>query len=452
MPQSSLQASSVSKSYRSFILLLLTLIYAFNFIDRQIIGIVSPYIQEDLGLTNSQLGYLKGIFFALFYTLIGIPVAWLADRYNRVNIISSAVVIWSGFTALTAMATGFSSIGVARMGVGIGEAGGSPPSHSIISDLYPKEERAKALAIWSLGIPIGLGFAYFIAGITLANPESGIDWRRLLIGLGLTGIVLGILTRIIVREPKRGAQENVQRSISTPPAKPSFKHSLATLLKIPSWWFMCLGISCASFTGYGVQTWQIDYLKPFDESLAEPMGMQKIFIILALLNTIIYGTGTYIGGLLTQKLAKKSVSYYGRVPAISLLCSMPIIITAFWAPSTSLHLIFTGGYLFFSGMYLGPTFAIAQTLAPINMRAMSTAIFFLILNLIALGFGPTAVGLISDALKDVGYEQIGALRISISCIAFGIILSAINFFMASKTLPRDWDMAQKRNDKRNDRG
>ena len=160
-------AETTNKGYRSLVLILLTLVYTFNFVDRQIIGILSPFIQADLGLSNSQLGLLKGFLFALFYTVIGIPIAWLADRYNRVNIVSASLAVWSGFTALTGMAGSFLTIGLARMGVGIGEAGGSPPSHSIISDLYPKEERATALGIYAIGIPFGLGFAYFIAGYAL---------------------------------------------------------------------------------------------------------------------------------------------------------------------------------------------------------------------------------------------------------------------------------------------
>jgi len=161
-----------NKNHRTFVLLLLTLIYAFNFIDRQIIGILSPFIQADLGLTNTELGLLKGIVFALFYTIIALPIAWLADRYNRVTIVSTSLAVWSAFTALTGMAGSFLQIGLARIGVGVGEAGGSPPSHSIISDLYPKEKRSGALAIYALGIPIGLGFAYFIAGIALGRPAG----------------------------------------------------------------------------------------------------------------------------------------------------------------------------------------------------------------------------------------------------------------------------------------
>ncbi len=490
-----------SKSYRTLILILLTLIYAFNFIDRQIIGILSPFIQADLGLSNSQLGLLKGFLFALFYTVVGIPIAWLADRYNRVNIVTISLAVWSGFTALTGMANSFLSIGLARMGVGIGEAGGSPPSHSIISDLYPKEERSGALAIYSLGIPLGLGFAYFIAGYSLGNPDNGFSWRTLLIILGMIGVALAVVTRLVVREPLRGAQEKATQKGPievVPPLSSLFKSifsskifwvgigvfaglcavfinlpmlvgivltliavaimlykvikgsspfsvALRVLLKIRAWWAMCFGIALASFLGYAVSAWQIDYLLPFDASQAEPYGFTKMMYILAVANAICYGGGTFFGGFIAQKLAGKSVSYYGLVPAISILICLPLVIGVFWAPTVTLHLALGAILLFFLGMYLGPSFAIAQTLAPINMRAMSTAIFFLVLNLIALGGGPTTVGFLADVFEPA-YGQVHAIRLSVTIAAGALVLSAISFFYAAKVLPADWKAAQERNE------
>lgn len=491
-----------SKRYRTLVLLLLTLIYAFNFIDRQIIGILSPFIQADLELSNSQMGLLKGFLFALFYTVVGIPIAWLADRYSRTNIVTISLAVWSGFTAVTGMANSFLSIGLARMGVGIGEAGGSPPSHSIISDMYNKDERSGALAIYALGIPLGLGFAYFVAGYALGNPNSKFDWRNLLIILGVTGIALAVVTRLIVREPVRGSADNIAHKGPVEIVPPfsslvasifksrkfwigvavfaaltavfiylpilvgialtlavviagvykvisgtsPFSQALRVLLNIPSWWAMCLGIALASFVGYAVSAWQVDYLLPFDGSQGDAaFGFQKMMYILALANMIFYGGGTFYGGALAQKLAGKSVSYYAIVPAVSILICIPLVIAAFWVPTTLLHLVLGSILLFFLGMYLGPSFAIAQTLAPINMRAMSTALFFLILNLIALGGGPTAVGFLADMFKEA-HGQVHAIRLAITICTFALVLSAISFFIASKTLPRDWAAAQSRNE------
>ena len=177
-----------SKRYRTIVLWLLTLMYVMSFIDRQIIGILSPFIKAEMGFTDGQLGWLKGLAFALLYSIVGIPIAWLADRYSRKKIVTISLIAWSGFTALTGMASSFLHMFLARVGVGIGEAGGSPPSHSIISDLYPKEQRASALGIYSLGIPIGIGFSYILAG---ALVES-FGWRGTLYVLGVVGIGLAL--------------------------------------------------------------------------------------------------------------------------------------------------------------------------------------------------------------------------------------------------------------------
>ncbi|WP_017930749.1 spinster family MFS transporter [Robiginitomaculum antarcticum] len=431
-----------SKRYRTIVLLLLTLVYAFNFIDRQIIGILSPFIQKDLELTNTQLGMLKGIFFALFYTSIGIPIAWLADRYNRTNIVTISLAVWSGFTALTGMAGSFASIALARMGVGIGEAGGSPPSHSMISDLYPKEERSGALGVYSLGIPWGQGIAYALTGYLLGSQAVGFTWRELLISLGIAGVVFAVAARLIIREPQRGIQDTDTPELAT---KIPFKTALKTLLSIPSWWAMCMGITTASFVAYAVATWQVDYLLPFDGAMENPYGFQKMMYILGALNITLYAAGTLLGGKIVDKLAKGNLRYYGIIPAVTVLICLPLIIGAFWANSTFLHMAFGGVFLFFIGMYLAPSFAVAQTLAPINMRAMSTAIFFLILNLIALGGGPTLVGILTD-IFEVNHTKVEAIRFSLTIVSSGFIISALCFLYAAKTLPKDWAEAQKRNE------
>ena len=190
------KTQSISNSRRSFVLALLTLVYGFNFVDRQIVGILAPYIQADLGISNTQLGLLIGLAFATFYTLVAIPIAWLADRYNRVNILSISLAMWSGFTALTGLATNFTQIALARAGVGIGEAGGSPPSHSIISDLYAKHERAGALGVYSMGIPFGIMAAYLITAMLMGQTNEEVDWRRIFIILGLLGVGLAVVLKL----------------------------------------------------------------------------------------------------------------------------------------------------------------------------------------------------------------------------------------------------------------
>ena len=426
----------VSKSYRTTALILLTLVYTLSFIDRQIIGTLSPFIQEDLGLNDSQLGWLKGFAFALLYTAVGIPIAWLADRYNRVRIVSISLALWSAFTALTGLANSFASILAARIGVGIGEAGGSPPSHSIISDMYPKEKRASALGIYSLGIPFGIMFAYFAAG----QLATTLGWRGTLIALGVPGVILALIVMAFIKEPVRGATDHTNADLEPT----SVLDSIITLAKIPSWWAICLGAAFVSYGGYSVANWNVDYLIRFDPSLKTAERFRWLLNWLGVLNGIAFGLGTYFGALLVEKLAKKNVNAYGWAPACALLIGAPCLMASYWVDSVNMHLILISVYLVASGVYLGPSFSVAQTLAPIRMRAMSTAMFFLILNLIALGGGPTITGIISNALTPQ-YGATHGLRLALTLLSITYVLAIISFFVAGRTLPKDWAEAEARN-------
>tara|TARA_B000000437_G_scaffold6612_1_gene5835 strand:+ start:569 stop:1873 length:1305 start_codon:yes stop_codon:yes gene_type:complete len=425
-----------SKQYRNFVLILLTIVYGFNFIDRQIMGILAPFIQKDLGLTNTELGLLIGLAFAVFYTFVAIPIAWLADRYNRVNILSIALATWSGFTALTGLANNFIQIGLARMGVGIGEAGGSPPSHSIISDLFPKEERASALGVYSMGIPIGIMAAYFVTASLMGSGDD-VDWRRIFIVLGLTGIGLAVIVKLVLKEPVRGAIELNQ---STETKKPPFKESLKELIKIPAWWAMCFGIAFGSFVSYAKSAFQTKYLVTLDPSF----DFQTLVIILGIMNGTTYAAGAFFGARLADKWGKRDVRAYGWLPAISIGLALPVALITWWVPSIEVHLVFATLFLLLIGIYLGPSFAIAQTLAPIHMRAMSTALFFFILNMIALGGGPTFAGWIMDLFKE-SYNELESVRYAMTVTSIFFIPSVISFLLVAKVLPRDWKAAEERN-------
>jgi len=425
-----------SKNYRAFALVLLTVVYGFNFIDRQIVGILAPFIQEDLGLSNTQLGLLIGFAFALFYTVIAIPIAWLADRYNRVNILSIALATWSGFTALTGMATNFWQIGLARMGVGIGEAGGSPPSHSIISDMYPKEERAGALGVYAMGIPFGIMAAYF-ATASLMGSGGDVDWRRIFIFLGLTGIALAGIVRLTLREPSRGAME-LDDDVQI--AKLPFMESLRSLLKIPAWWAMCFGIAFGSFVSYASSAFQTKFLIALDPSF----DFKTMVILLGIMNGTTYAGGAFFGARLADKWGAKNLRAYGWLPAIAMSVTLPLGIWSYWVQSVEANLILSTIYLLFIGIYLGPSFAIAQTLAPINMRAMSTALLFFILNMVALGGGPTFAGWLIDVYKET-YSDLDAMRMAMTVTHLVFIPALISFLIVSRILPRDWKLAEKRN-------
>ena len=426
-----------TKGYRTFVLILLTIVYGFNFIDRQIVGILAPFIQEDLSLTNTELGLLIGLAFAVFYTTVAIPIAWLADRYNRVNILSIALATWSGFTALTGLATNFVQIGLARMGVGIGEAGGSPPSHSIISDMYPKEERASALGVYAMGIPIGVMAAYFVTAALIGASSDEVNWREIFVFLGVSGILLAIIVKLVIREPVRGAMEfNDQREI----AKPPFVESLKTLLRIPAWWAMCFGIAFGSFVSYSKSAFHTKYLVTLDPSF----DFQTLVIILGVINGITYAGGAFFGARLADKWGKRDIRAYGWLPAISITLCLPIGIAAWWSPTVEMNLIFTSFFLLFMGIYLGPSFAIAQTLAPIHMRAMSTALFFFILNMIGLGLGPSISGWMID-LFNANYGNVESIRYAMTVTSLMFIPSIISFLIVARKLPKDWADAEKNN-------
>lgn len=428
-----------SRGYRNYVLLLLTLVYAFNFIDRQIIGILSPFIKADLGLDDAQLGLLKGVYFAILYTVVGIPIAWLADRYSRVNIIAISLTLWSGFTAASGLATNYLQLALARVGVGIGEAGGSPPSHSILSDLFPKEKRAGALAIYSLGIPFGIMLAFFASAFFLQGGSA--DWRTVMISVGLPGILLALLLKFTVKEPIRSVSAPSDSSTidDRNNTQPSVMSSLKTLLKVPTWWGMALGISFGSFGNYAISTWIIDYYVRMFAGL----DITQLLIVFGIINGTAYALGVWLGGYIADKWGRKNKKAYALLPAIALIIGVPAFFFSLQVHDLWLSVGLLTFLLFTSGSYLGPSFAMAQTLAPINVRAMSTALFFFVLNIIALGGGPTITGIISQALVP-SLGEVEALRQSLLYLLIPYGLSIAVFLWTSTKIVKDWEMAEAR--------
>jgi MFS family permease len=325
---------------------------------------------------------------------------------------------------------------LARMGVGIGEAGGSPPSHSIISDMYPKEERAGALGVYAMGIPFGIMAAYF-ATASLMGSGGDVDWRRIFIFLGLTGIALAGIVRLTLREPSRGAME-LDDDVQI--AKLPFIESLRSLLKIPAWWAMCFGIAFGSFVSYASSAFQTKFLIALDPSF----DFKTMVILLGIMNGTTYAGGAFFGARLADKWGAKNLRAYGWLPAIAMSVTLPLGIWSYWVQSVEANLILSTIYLLFIGIYLGPSFAIAQTLAPINMRAMSTALFFFILNMVALGGGPTFAGWLIDVYKET-YSDLDAMRMAMTVTHLVFIPALISFLIVSRILPRDWKLAEKRN-------
>lgn len=406
------------------VLALLFVVYTFNFIDRQIVGILAAPIQEELGIDDAQLGLLGGMAFALFYTGLGIPVAWLADRWNRTWIMTIALSLWSGFTVLCGFATNYTQLFLARMGVGVGEAGGVAPAYSLISDYFPPKERARALAVYSFGIPVGSAAGIALGGIV----ASLVDWRVAFITVGLAGLLVAPIFRWFVREPQRG-QFDAAPVVDAP--KIGFVQALGVVTRKPSFWLLSFGASCSSIMGYGSFFWIPTFLRrSFDFDL-----QQAAFFYSAIL--LIGGViGVWLGGMLGDKLGAGRRGMFALIPAaawiialpfyaLGLLSSSPAIAFLLFLPPTALGLV-----------WLGPVITAVQHLAPAQMRTTASASFLFINNLIGIGFGTWFLGMMSVAFTERFGEE--SLRYSILAGTAFYAVAALLAILASRTLKRDW--------------
>jgi MFS family permease len=403
-----------SDRYKGYVLSLLLLAYTFNFIDRTILATIGIKVREDLGLSNAQMGILGGLYFALTYTILGIPIARLAERYNRARIISLALLVWSGFTALCGTASSFGTLAMYRFGVGIGEAGCSPPSHSLISDYYEPNRRASALSIYSFGIPLGTMFGAAIGGFL----AQWFGWRVAFMVVGLPGVILALVTWLTVKEPPRGHSEMRE----APPAlaegatpepihpKPGLWSELKEIGAVTKTLFaqwpvlnMALGVTIASFGSYGSGAFVQQYIyTTFPLSL----GLTGLLVGL-IMSGFSAGVGTLVGGFLSDRLSKRSPVWYSLTPAIGLLIALPLYLFAFTRSDWKLMFAVLLVPGIFHYTYLAPTFAVAQNAVPAYRRATATAILFFFLNFIALGGGPTFTGSLVDYYAAYGFTHPG---------------------------------------------
>ncbi|MGE0740083.1 MAG: spinster family MFS transporter [Hyphomonadaceae bacterium] len=409
---------------RYVVLGLLFLVYTFNFIDRQIIGILAAPIQEELGVNDAQMGLLGGLAFALFYTGLGIPIAYWADRWSRTWIMTIALTLWSGFTALCGAATNYTTLFLARMGVGVGEAGGVAPAYSLISDYFPPKERARALAVYSFGIPIGSAAGIALGGIV----ASLVDWRVAFIVVGLAGIAIAPLFRAFVREPERGRFD-----IKTEGAPPraGFFEALGIVARKPSFWLLSFGASCSSIMGYGSFFWIPSFLRrSYDFDL-----QQAAFFYSAIL--LVGGVvGVWLGGMLGDKLGAKRRAMFALVPAGAWILAAPCYALGLLSPSPTVAFFLFLAPTALGLVWLGPVIAAVQHLAPAHMRTTASASFLFINNLIGIGFGTWALGQLSDVLSAQFGEE--SLRYSILAGTGFYVLAALLYLIAARTLKRDW--------------
>ena len=411
---------------RNYALVLLTIVYAFNFIDRQLLSVLQESIKVDLSLSDSQLGLLTGFAFAMFYVTAGIPIARWADRGNRRNIVAASVGIWSFMTAISGFAQNYTQLLAARIGGGIGEAGGSPPSHSIISDIFPPAKRASALAFYSTGVNIGVLFGFLLGG--WLNEFFG--WRVAFMVVGFPGILLAFLVRGTIKDPIRGLLENKKVS----DAQASFKEVVSLLWTRRTFRYMALAGGLNAFAGYGHITWATSFFIRSHE-----MSTGEIGTWLAISSGLFAAIGVFGGGLLADKLAPRDKRWYVWLPAIATLLCVPPMFVLYLAGNQYVALIFAFIPGLLHNVYLGCSIATTHALVGLRMRATASAILLLVLNIVGLGLGPFLVGLLSDSLApSYGSES---LRYAMVILLPSIMLISTGFFFYAARSIRD-DLAK----------
>jgi len=422
------QTPEFSRGYTRYALGLLLVVYIVNFLDRQVVAILLQTIKRDLELSDTQLGAFSGIAFAVLYSILGVPIARWADRGVRRSIVALALFVWSGMTALQGFASSFFWLFLARVGVGIGEAGCSPPAHSMIADLFAPARRATALSIYALGIPIG-GAIGLVGGAWLLET---FDWRTALVVVGLPGLGLALLVRFTLREPTRGWWEGGHAH-----APPPSLGEVARLLRARrSFVHLALAGALHAFYGYGAGA--------FNPAFLERVHGLSPLEIGAWLGAIAATTGvagTFLGGWLGDRLSRRDVRWYAWLPGVGSVIAVPFVLLFYLWDEGREALALAALPAIVAGLYLGPTFAMTQALVPPRMRAQAAAVLLLILNLIGMGLGPQFVGALSDLLAP--RFDVEAIRWALlATIVVGALWSALHYFAAARTLRQDLALGQ----------
>ena len=391
-------ADALAVKRRGWTLGLLTTAYFFSYMDRQILAILQELIRKDLDLSDTQLGLLAGLAFAIFYATLGLPVARLADRGNRITIITIALTIWSIMTAVCGLAQNFVQLLLARIGVGVGEAGSSPPSHSIIADLYPPEKRAGAMGIYSLGVVLGAAFGTTIGGLVAA----AYGWRVAMFTVGLPGVLLAIIIKLVVVEPRRGLSDvQIVAEAQERGAMPSLAEGFRGMWANGAAVHLVMGVTVTSLIGYGTTAFGPSYMQ---RSLG--VSMVDIARYIAPVAAVCGSLSAVVGGWLANRVAKRWGIHAQAWLVLALKSvGLPLAFLFFAARDTQTGVILYWISLLLTNSYLGPTFALIQGLAPIRMRALWAAITLLVINLFGLGLGPTLIGVLSDLYRPAAGEE-----------------------------------------------
>lgn len=434
-PTSGVSMPSVSipddvRRHRTYALVILTLAYTSSYLDRTIVGAVAEHIKKDLSLSDTELGLLTGFAFAVFYATLGIPLALLSDRMNRRNIVAASVTVWSVMTVFCGVATSYAQLLIARIGVGIGEAGSSPQSHSMIADMYAPHERSRALGFYALGVYLG-GMLGFLVGAPVAEIWG---WRAAFFVVGLPGLLIAALIYFTVREPQRGLSDGAAKSVRK---MQSFDEAVASLLaaftfiwKSRACRHVVIGLTLTSFVGYGGVMWAAPFLKRTHNISGLELGL-----ILGPIVGLLGGVGALLGGYLADRLSRKDARWSAWVIAAAKLAAAPLILAFYLTDDFNTALVFYLPATVLGAFYLGPSFAIVQSTAPLAMRATVSAIMLFVLNFIALGFGPLAVGMLSDALNPTYGDD--SLRYALMCTSLINVWCAAHYVLAGTAYAKE---------------
>lgn len=408
---------------------MLCFVYVLNFLDRQLLAILAKPIEDSLHLSDGQMGLIGGLYFALFYCFISIPIGWLADKTNRVGVLSLACAIWSAATMACGMARSYPQLALARMTAGFGEAGGVPPSYAIISDYFPPHRRGRALGIYNLGPPIGaaLGIAF---GASIAVVLS---WRYAFVILGGVGVITALAFGFIVREPQRGGLDVAdpkRYASNVGVAATGFLGTLKMFFSRPSLLLAAFGSGATQMITYGMGNFTTLFLMR-----EKGMNLEQVATYYALVVAIGMGLGIYLSGRLVDHFARRSKAAYGWLPAISLAMAVPLYVGFVWAPAWPLALVFLMGTMFLNYFYLTSSVTLVQQEVRPDQRVMSGALLLLVMNFIGLGLGPTFVGAASDYFRPT--HPIHSLQIALYTLIPFYILAIVLFLCLARVLRRE---------------
>jgi predicted MFS family arabinose efflux permease len=408
-------------------LAILCFVYVLNFLDRQLLSILAKPIQDDLGVTDGQIGMISGLYFAIFYCVLAIPIGWLADRTHRVRVLSLACALWSAATVACGFSSNYLQLALARMSVGVGEAGGVPPSYAIVSDYFAPGTRGTALSLFNLGPPIGqaLGVAF---GASIAAAYS---WRSAFISLGAVGIVTAAIVWLFVREPARGGLDagSTAHAVALRSAPAGFWSTCRMFFSRPVLLRVSLACAATQFVTYAVLNFTTLFLMR-----EKGMTLNEIAVYYAVLVGAGIGLGMYVSGRLIDRLARRSKAAYGYLPAVALALAIPFFIAFVSAPDWPLALAFLALPTFLNYFYLSPAVTLVQEEVQPDQRVLAGALLLLVMNLIGLGLGPTWLGAVSDFLRPTHPDN--SLQLAFYTLVPFYVLAVLLHLRLAHTLQR----------------